>query len=263
MTAAIYKTFQAESKAIDIEKGIYETMISTESVDRSGDIMRAAGGDFANYMKNPVVLLGHNYSDLPVAKTLEINIIPGVGVRTRFQFPEFGLYDKADTTHKLWDAGYLNAASIGFNPKKSVNLDPEKPWGPQEYIEWELLEWSIVVVPANQDALRLALDNIETTLTKRGRVLSAGNEKRLKDAAEAINQVLKQLGEEENEQSEPDKMEKPDKSKAGENGKRGKDDTQYQDDPEAPHKNGPLNDESATKSITGKVSELLIKLFEK
>ncbi len=261
--AAIYKTFQAESKAIDKEKGVYEIMISTESVDRSGDIMRAAGGDFANYMKNPVVLLGHNYSDLPIAKTTEINIIPGSGVRARFQFPEFGLYDKADTTRKLWDAGFLNAASIGFNPKKSVNLEPDKPWGPQEYIEWELLEWSIVVVPANQDALRLALENIETTLTKRGRVLSAGNEKRLKDAAEAINQVLKQLGEDEQEQPEPDKTASPDKSKAGEAGKTGKPDTEYPDDQDSSHTHDSLNDESAVKSITGKVTELLTKLFEK
>lgn len=257
----IYKTFQAESKAIDKEQGIYEVMISTEATDRGGDIMRAVGGDFANYMKNPVVLLGHNYSDLPIAKTTEINIIPGKGVRARFQFPEFGLYDKADTTRKLWDAGFLNAASIGFNPRKSVNLEPEKPWGPQEYLEWELLEWSIVVVPANQDALRLALDNIETTLTKRGRVLSAGNEKRLKDAAEAINQVLKQLVEEENEQSDLDKAVSPDKSKVGASGQMGNTDTQYQDDPDASHTHDSLNDESATKSITGKVAELLTKLF--
>lgn len=195
----ILKTFPTEIKAVDREAGIYEVMISTESMDRAGDIVRASGGVFDNYLKNPVVLLGHNYSDLPVAKTLELAVVPGVGVRTKFQFPELGLYDKADQTRKLWDAGFLNAASIGFNPMKSVNLDPARPWGPQEYIEWELLEWSIVVVPANQDALRLALDNINDTLTKRGRVLSAGNEKKLKEAADAINQVLSQL-----EDSEPE-----------------------------------------------------------
>lgn len=200
----IYKTYQAQTKAVDREAGIYEVMISTEAVDRMGDIVRAAGCRFDNYLKNPVVLLGHDYHDLPVGKTLSLEVVPGVGVKAVFQFPPEGTYEKADTARRLWDAGYLNAASIGFDPLKSVNLEPDKPWGPQEYVEWELLEWSIVTVPANQDALRLALEGIEDTLTKQGRILSSANEKRLRDAAAAINQVLAQLG-------EPDE-EAPDKS---------------------------------------------------
>lgn len=250
----IYKTYHAESKAIDKETGIYEVMISTESEDRSGDIVRAEGCHFQDYLKNPVVLLGHDYHDLPVAKTLEISIMPGKGIRARFQFPEFGLYDKADTTRKLWDAGYLNAASIGFNPRKSINLEAEKPWGPQEYIEWDLLEWSIVVVPANQDALRLALDNIQSTLTKKGRVLSAGNEKRLREAADAINQVLKQLGEQDDQESDG-------KADAG---KSVQSDTEYPDDEDAPTNNDlTSNDASAQKHLVEHVSLLLQKLFEK
>lgn len=197
----IYKTFHCQTKAVDKTAGIYEVMISTESIDRDGDIIRANGGRFDDYLKNPVVLLGHNYSDLPVAKTLEVAVVPGQGVRAQFQFPEAGLYDKADNVRKLWDAGFLNAASIGFSPIKSVNLDPSRPWGPQEYIEWELLEWSIVSVPANQDALRLALNGINETIAKRGRVLSAANEQKLKTAADNINEVLSQLGQDD----EPDK----------------------------------------------------------
>jgi len=207
----IYKIFSIQSKAIDKEAGIYEVMISTESTDRQGDIVRASGGKFENYLKNPVVLLGHDYSDLPIAKTLEIGVIPGIGIQAKFQFPENGLYEKADTTRKLWDAGFLNAASIGFSPLKSINLDPNKPWGPQDYIEWELLEWSIVTVPANQDALRLALDNINQTIEKRGRILSAANEKRLKDAAQALNDVLKQL---DAPDTEPEPSEQDDNGKS-------------------------------------------------
>jgi len=197
----ILKTFPTEVKTIDQSTGIYEVMISTETVDRMGDIVRAAGCQFESYLKNPVVLLGHNYGDLPVAKTLELAIVPGAGIRAKFQFPADGIYDRADQTRRLWDAGFINAASIGFNPLKSVNLEPNEPWGAKEYVEWELLEWSIVVVPANQDALRLALDGINDTLTKRGRVLSAGNERKLKEAADAINQVLSQL---EDSEPEPD-----------------------------------------------------------
>lgn len=201
----IYKTYQTVTKVVDAEAGIYEVMISTESVDRSDDIVRAAGGHFENYLRNPVVLLGHDYHDLPVAKTLQIEVVPG-GVKATFQFPPIGTYDKADTTRKLWDAGFLNAASIGFDPIRSINLDASRPWGPQDYIEWELLEWSIVTVPANQDALRLALENIDQTLVKQGRTLSAANEKRLRNAADEINQVLTQIesASDESDKSTPD-----------------------------------------------------------
>lgn len=233
----IYKIFSVQSKAIDREAGIYEVMISTENIDRQGDIVRASGGQFENYLKNPVVLLGHDYHDLPIAKTIELSVVPGSGIRAKFQFPASGLYEKADTTRKLWDAGFLNAASIGFSPLKSINLDPNRPWGPQDYVEWELLEWSIVTVPANQDALRLALDNINSAIEKRGRVLSAANEKKLKEAAQALNDVLMQL----------------DESNPSDNTDDGK---------SAAEANTDLTLNNETKALAEKIANLLKKLFE-
>lgn len=163
----LIKDFSSKTKTIDAAAGIYEVLISTEAVDRQGDIVRAAGGQFENYLKNPVVLFAHDYSDFPIAKTLTLQKKPGIGVIARFQFPKWGTYPKADIARKLWDEGLLNAASIGFNPIKSINLDPNKPWGPQEYTEWELLEFSLVPVPANQEAVRMALRD--------GRVKSSKN----------------------------------------------------------------------------------------
>ena len=197
----IRKAFPIESKAVDEAEGIFEIMITTEDQDRQGDFVRAAGGKIESYLRNPIVLFGHSYSDLPVARTLSLEIIPGRGIKAQFQFPPAGTYDKADVIHSLFAEKFINAASIGFIPVTAIPLDSKYPLGAQDYIEWELLEWSLVSVPANQDALRLALDNIEDTLTKRGRVLSAGNEKKLKEAADAINQVLSQL---EDADPEPD-----------------------------------------------------------
>jgi len=163
MANKILKTFSTTSKAIDREAGIYEVMVSTEAVDRDGDIIRAAGGKFDNYLKNPVVLWGHDYHELPIAKTLSLTAVPGVGVRAKFQFPKRGLHPEADKIRDLWDGGFLNATSIGFIPLKSVNLNPNEPWGPKEFIEWELLEFSVVNVPANAEALRLAMKNARVT----------------------------------------------------------------------------------------------------
>ena len=154
MANKIIKTFSSTSKALGSDT--YEVMISTESIDRDGEIVRAAGAKLENYKRNPVVLWGHDYRLPPVAKALKVEVLPGRGLKATFKFPSKGASDLADQVHALWDEGFLSATSIGFMPLKSINLDPQKPWGPQEYTEWELLEYSIVNVPAQPDALRLA-----------------------------------------------------------------------------------------------------------
>lgn len=214
----IIKTFTVKTKAIDVERGVFEAMVSTESVDRDGDILQAAGADVSNYLKNPVVLWGHNYwmPDAVVAKALEIEKIVGRGVRIVFQFVQRGVNATADLVRDLWAGGYLNAMSVGFIPKqweRRKDINGETLERGLLYSMWEFLEGSIVTIPANQDALRLAFEAMkakgydETPLkrilfegeTKRGRVLSAANEKRIREAVAALGEVLSSLGEEEQE----------------------------------------------------------------
>src|SRR3990170_262899 len=104
----IHKAYFTRSKAIDEGKGIYEVMASTETIDRDGDKIMAAGIDIDNYMGtggkrgNRVVLWAHDYRELPIAKTLELHKVPGLGLRATFQFPEWGVSTKADQVRKLW-----------------------------------------------------------------------------------------------------------------------------------------------------------------
>jgi HK97 family phage prohead protease len=180
-------------------------MPSTESQDRDGDVLVATGADLENYRRNPVVMYAHDYTDLPVAKALEIEAVPGVGLRAKIQFPEPGVNPKADAVRGLWAGGFLNAASVGFVPRAST---PEGKGA--RFTAWELLEFSIVPVPANADALRLAVKSMEPddTLTKRGRVLSATNERRIREAVASLSDVLAQLGEQ--PQAEPESAEPAD-----------------------------------------------------
>lgn len=64
----------------------------------------------------------------------------------------------------LWDGGYLDSVSIGFRPIKSRSLNAEKPWDGYEFLESELVELSIVTIPANPAAtvLRHIADAFET-----------------------------------------------------------------------------------------------------
>lgn len=177
MSDLIRKTYEIQRKTIDEEAGIYEAMISTEKLDRQGDIVVADGGDVKNYLRNPVVLFGHRYDDPErvVGRSLEIETISKKGIRSRFEFAPWGTSIGADVTRRLWGSGFLNATSIGFNPnwKEAIPIDangeeiPEDQRGDAmdtffrsgglKFKEWELLEFSLVPVPANQDALRLAV----------------------------------------------------------------------------------------------------------
>lgn len=160
MSDMIRKTLNAEIKTIDADAGIYEAMISTEDVDRDSDVIRAEGADLSSYLKNPVVLFGHNYYEpgSVVGKALEVEKQPGVGIRARWQFAGPEVSEEAALVHRLWAGGYLNATSIGFIPRETrerVDDNGEKLRRGYEFTAWELLEFSIVPVPANQNALRL------------------------------------------------------------------------------------------------------------
>lgn len=244
----VIKRFTVESKAIDAAAGLFEATISTESVDRSGDIVRADGCRYDAFMRNPVVLFAHEYDDLPVAKCIELQVIPGRGIRAQFLFPEWGVSERADTVRRMWAGGFLNATSIGFNPLKAAPIDIKNPWGAQDYLEWELLEFSIVSVPANSEALRLAVKMSER---KAGRVLSGSNERALRQAVELLQGVLDQMS-----SGEPDDDDDDMKQFANPG--------QPPDAPAAPEaKAEPNEDDSTHDESEAKSDELLNKELEK
>ncbi|MGD8499070.1 MAG: HK97 family phage prohead protease [Phycisphaerales bacterium] len=159
-------------KEIDVTEGIYEVDITAEIIDRDEDIVRATGAMLENYNKNPVVLFAHDYRQPPVAKTLKIEVLKDQGLRARFQFPREGVSSRADEIRLLWGEGFLNAASIGFVPIESQDVEGKAG---RDFTKWELLEWSIVTVPANPEALRRALGAMddETVLSPEGKSYAA------------------------------------------------------------------------------------------
>jgi HK97 family phage prohead protease len=125
--------------------------ITTGARDRDRDSINPGGWRLDNYRKNPVVLFAHNYRALPVARDVGLTIDERGLVGT----PEFCSeeYDFARLVERLIRRKVLNAASIGMLPLKwSIN---EEARG-FDFEEQELLEYSIVPVPANPEALRVA-----------------------------------------------------------------------------------------------------------
>lgn len=143
----IYKIFNAKVK--DLGEGKLEAIVSTNDVDRSGEVVDIEGIDIKNYEKNPVVMWAHDYSKPPLAKTLSLTkekIGKKMVMKTVMEFAT-SISDLAREVYNLYKGGFMNAFSIGFIP-----LEMEG----NTYTKSELLEYSAVPIPANPNALLLA-----------------------------------------------------------------------------------------------------------
>jgi len=136
----------------DDEKRTFTAIASTELQDRQGDSIEQSGWVLDNFLANPVIPWAHNYSELPVARAIEIGVVNGV-LQFTYQAPPEGVYPFADIVWNLYRNQYLFAFSVGFIP-----LEYDGNWEDgYTYTKCELLEVSAVVVPANPGALALAM----------------------------------------------------------------------------------------------------------
>jgi hypothetical protein len=147
--------------------------ITTESVDRTGEVVLARGMNDRQFAANPIVTLGHAYGLPPVGRSLWRKRVkdgapPGgvSGIKAKTRYParpdswpagEAWLPDKV---FALVQAGLLQGKSIGFLPTRVHVPDEEEcarnGWGEGARLvidEWLLLEYACVFLPANQDAL--------------------------------------------------------------------------------------------------------------
>lgn len=128
---------------------------STPTPDRDRDRVMPLGAQLANFERNPVVMFGHNYWEpwALIGRAAEMSV-DASGLRFRPELREPA--NESDPMHvirALWEQRLLRAASIGFSPLESR----ENEFGGRDFIKWELLEISLVPVPANQEAIRLAV----------------------------------------------------------------------------------------------------------
>jgi HK97 family phage prohead protease len=149
------KQFNFKIKSVDKEKNTVEGIFSTQDVDRQDEVIMQAGWDLTNYKNNPVVLYAHDYSDFPIAKMVEIGTEPNTRLPGTFQLVgkmQFAVEEnpKAKTAFNLMAGGYLNTFSVGF---KNNRWEVDEANDTVYLNENELLEVSVVPVPANQMAL--------------------------------------------------------------------------------------------------------------
>lgn len=126
--------------------------LSDETPDRLDDIIKADGWDLAHFKRNPIALFNHR-SDFPIGKWRNLRI-EGNALRGDLELARAGTSERIDEIRKLVEADILRAVSVGFRPK-----DAEPRGGDSfgyVYTKCELLETSLVSVPANPNALAVA-----------------------------------------------------------------------------------------------------------
>jgi HK97 family phage prohead protease len=131
-----------------------EFVLSDETVDRYGDVVEVDGWDLRNFKKNPIALFGHN-SGFVIGTWSDLRV-DGKRLVGRLVLAAKGTSQRIDELIGLVEQGILRAVSVGFRPLDADPVDPKQPWGAQRYKKQELLETSLVAVPANPAALALA-----------------------------------------------------------------------------------------------------------
>jgi len=131
-----------------------EFVLSDATVDRYGDSIVAKGWDLASFERNPIALFGHSH-EYPIGRWSDLRVEGGKLIG-RLNLAARGTSARIDELIGLVEQGILRAVSVGFMPKKAEPIDPNKPYAGQRYLEQELLETSLVSVPANPAALAVA-----------------------------------------------------------------------------------------------------------
>jgi HK97 family phage prohead protease len=154
----IHKTVDFDVKQVgDPKDRTLEFVGSTADVDRYGDVIEVEGWDLKNYKKNPVFLWTHDYKQPPVGKAVKVGKTEK-GLLFQVKFPTAEEYTFADTIYKLYLGGYLRATSVGFRDlEREPITDKEGRQTGFRYKKQELYELSAVPVPANPNALIMAV----------------------------------------------------------------------------------------------------------
>jgi len=140
--------FVASFKSVDEENMVVRDVVaSDDSEDRHGDRVNPEGWDLKNYKKNPIILVDHDYRVEKVIGTGSgVKIEDNKLVFSKITFSKTN--DLAVKAFNLIKEGILRTWSVGFLVKK---------WGDEKskftIQEQELLELSLVAVPANPNAM--------------------------------------------------------------------------------------------------------------
>ena len=129
----------------------FDFVLSDESVDRMGDVIRASGWDLTDFKKSPIALFGHDHNS--ILGVWENVRVEGKKLVGRLRMAKPGTSPLIDTVRSLIEQRVLKAVSVGFQP---IEANPRKSGEGYDFIKSSLHEVSVVAVGANKNALAIA-----------------------------------------------------------------------------------------------------------
>ena len=122
--------------------GKIEFVATDETMDRQGESLSIDSWDLTNFMKAPRLLVNHEYNVQSIVGA--VKNIRKEGKQIIFEPIFHGITELAKNSEKMVREGWLNTVSVGYIPT-----------GEGDSQRNELLEVSLVAVPANPSALQL------------------------------------------------------------------------------------------------------------
>jgi HK97 family phage prohead protease len=146
-------------------KGEFVFRASTAAVDRMGDTIAVQGWQLGNFHRTGApILWAHDSGSLPVGRGRAWKTGDALMVGVTFADTRMG-----QTVRGLVSQGFLRSVSVGFAPQR-FELSRSRP-GSIDFFEQELLEVSIVPVPANADATLVQMPEKSAAAKRREREL--------------------------------------------------------------------------------------------
>jgi HK97 family phage prohead protease len=131
---------------------------STENPDRDGEVIVQSGWDLTNFLNNPVILAHHNYHNFPIGQATKIAVENG---KLMFTVLFTKATEEARQAYQLIQEGVLRTFSVGYIPREYDPKDQNRT------LRAELLEISVVAVPANPEAVVYAKSFVKNDLAVR------------------------------------------------------------------------------------------------
>ena len=187
-------------KSVDEEEmKVFNVVGSDDSVDRHGDRINPKGWDLENFKKNPVIMLNHDYSQFPIGKALNVKRKNNALV---FDIQFSKTLPLAKEAFDLVKEGIMKAWSVGFLVKEWATSGSE-----YTIDKMELLELSLVAIPANPNALLNSLNKDQRKMVKAFNELLKSLEITPKSEEKAENEASDEVVNPEVEENKPEEAE--------------------------------------------------------
>lgn len=143
-----------EAKVLEKKaEGVFLAVASSGREDRHGEVVDQDGWDIKNFKKAPRLLWAHDHRIPAIGKATKIWIEgKGKSAKLMFEGVFHEITDLGRAAKQLFEEGYVDTFSVGFMP---IEMEGNT------FTKQELLEISLVNVPANADAMAKAYKSLK------------------------------------------------------------------------------------------------------